>query len=37
MLALLTFIASAQCQQTAEDWLNKGNEFYEQGDCKTYG
>jgi len=27
---LLVLMTSAQCQQTAEDWLNKGNNFYNQ-------
>ena len=30
-IILLTLMTSAQCQQTAEDWFNKGNTLYDQG------
>ena len=28
---LLVLMTSAQCQQTAEDWFNKGNDFLDKG------
>ena len=32
-LFYVAFIPSAQCQQTAEDWLNKGDALYKDGKC----
>lgn len=30
-ILLLVLMTSAQCQQTAEAWFNKGNDFYDKG------
>jgi len=30
-ILLLALMTSAQCQQTAGDWFNKGNDFYDRG------
>ena len=30
-ILLLALMTSAQCQQTAEDWFNKGNVLSDQG------
>ena len=31
LIILLALMTSAQCQQTAEDWLKKGNDFLQKG------
>ena len=31
LILLLALMKSAQCQQTAEDWFNKGHALYDQG------